>query len=146
MNDEIIDRIFSANSSGDRLFRPYNRAKLQASNSLAKSGSANALNNESKAGESRDMSANNTDTFEEEDENEGKDKVTFLTYFMQPSRIVFGSMEGCVTFYNMAKRETTSFALGNEQRSGMSRILQVLELPPKVADVRKHIYYILSSG
>jgi len=28
----------------------------------------------------------------------------------------------------------------------LSRILNVLELPTKVADVRKHIYYILTAG
>ena len=74
------------------------------------------------------------------------DKVTFLAYFTQPNRILFGSKDGCVTFYNVAKRETTSFVLHKETRSGMSRILSVLELPSKVADVRKHIYYILSTG
>jgi len=72
--------------------------------------------------------------------------VTFIAYFNNPNRIVFGSKEGCVTFYNIAKRETMSFALGNEQRSGMSRILNVVELPSKIADVRKHIYYCLTSG
>ena len=28
----------------------------------------------------------------------------------------------------------------------MSRIVQVIELPSKIADVRKHLFYILSHG
>ena len=46
----------------------------------------------------------------------------------------------------MSKRETTSFTLETETIQGMSKILQVVELPSKVAEARKHIYYIVTHG
>ena len=36
--------------------------------------------------------------------------------------------------------------MGEENRTGMSRIVQVIELPSKILDVKKHVYYILTNG
>ena len=74
------------------------------------------------------------------------DKVTFIGYFSTPQRIIFGSKEGYVTIYNLAKREKQSFSISNETRQGMKKVISVIELPSKVADARKHIYYILTQG
>lgn len=72
--------------------------------------------------------------------------MTFIGYFSSPYRIIFGTKEGCVTIYNMVKKEIQSFSMEPEKRAGMSSILQVVELPTKIADVRKNIYYILTYG
>ena len=58
----------------------------------------------------------------------------------------------------MSKRETTSFCVESDSdmhdnfkghslnKEPMTRILNILELPSKISDIRKNIYYILTEG
>ena len=81
------------------------------------------------------------------DDEEREDKVTYIGYFTAPNRIIFGSKEGVINVYYMSRKEVNiQFAMDEEQRAGMRRILQVVELPSKIAECRKHIYYILTHG
>ena len=80
-------------------------------------------------------------------DDDQEDKITFIGYFTNPNRIIFGSKEGVINIYFMSRKEPPIlFAMDDEQRAGMRRILQIVELPSKVADCRKHIYYILTQG
>jgi len=55
-------------------------------------------------------------------------------------KLIIGSKDGFITFYNMNKKETTSFPV---EYQNMRRIVQVVGLPNKIPDVRKCVYYIL---
>ena len=98
MKDDYVALIHSENSSGDQIYKRFiPPAQKQGNNSTENYG------------DSLDEVVN--------------DKVTFIGYFSQPNRIIFGSKEGCITTYNMAKSETESFSIEPDTRSSTNRIL-----------------------
>ncbi len=55
------------------------------------------------------------------------DKVTYL--LGEKGRIIFGSKEGRVSFYNIAKKDLETFVL---PQPIMKSVLQIIELPTKI--------------
>ena len=88
--------------------------------------------------------------FMKEKQNLKTDKITYLGFLSSPPRIVMGSKGGYITIYLLSKREKISIFLDSEDEeqatSSMTKILQVVELPSKVADAKKYIFYVLSHG
>jgi hypothetical protein len=91
------------------------------------------------------------DNYPQKGAEQHEDKVTFIGMVSTPTRVVFGSKSGyltffslsaCPTFYEAGKKEEeqVSFQI---QSSTMTRIVQVMELPSQVKDAKKHIYYVL---
>ena len=70
------------------------------------------------------------------------DKVTFISFIMPP-KLQFGSKEGRLTFYNIQKKETFSFVLDQKI---MKQVVSILEPHPKIPDIKKHLYYVLTHG
>jgi len=68
-------------------------------------------------------------------------KVTYL--LGEKGRIIFGSKEGRVSFYNIAKQDLETFVL---PQPIMKSVLQIIELPTKISEIRKAIYYVLTKG
>ena len=68
--------------------------------------------------------------------------MTFIGLLSNPTRVVYGSKAGYLTFYNLSQKdeEPVSFLM---QAANMQRIVQVMELPSQVKDAKKHIYYVL---
>ena len=136
MTNDIVDEIIS--EKNDQIFRPYNAARDRRQSSIAANNLSNNLSANNLSGGqdvSKDMSL----------DDDQEDKITFIGYFTAPNRIIFGSKEGVINIYFMSRKEPPIlFAMDDEQRAGMRRILQIIELPSKVADCRKHIYYILT--
>ena len=142
MNESIEDTIFSINYKGTSLFNPFvnSVSDINASYSRDRRRSSVFKGIHNRSGSDIENSNDQSD-----------DKVTFIGYFTQPNRIIIGSKEGCITFYTLTGKEPVrgsveQFSMGEENRTGMSRIVQVMELPSKIQDVKKHVYYILTNG
>ena len=70
------------------------------------------------------------------------DKVTCLQY-QHPNRMIVGSKEGRITFYDLQKKAVTlSFYIS---AFIMKQIVKIIELPAKV-ECKKHLYYTLTHG
>lgn len=139
MTNDIVDEIIT--EKNEEIFRPFNHEKRRHSSAV---GGYN-MNNLSGNNTSGDRENSNNISVDLDEER--ADKITFIGYFNAPNRIIFGSKEGVINIYFMSRKETPIiFAMDDEQRAGMRRILQVVELPTKIADCRKHIYYILTHG
>jgi len=68
-----------------------------------------------------------SESLDEQIPNVKEDKVTFIGMISNPTRLVYGSKAGYLTFYNLQKEEdTVSFQMQSED---MKRIVQVIELP-----------------
>ena len=106
MKDEYVQLIYSENSTGEKMFQRFDASADRRNSSLIKPG------NNSGSGD-----------IGESVEEVPDDKVTFIGFFTAPNRIIFGSKEGCVTTFNMTKKETHSFSIDTDNRSGMSRVL-----------------------
>lgn len=111
-----------------------------------KSANTNDSESEEVVPLNRQVTANLSDVTQE-----AQDKVTYLGFFTQPNRIIFGSKEGFVTIWNVTKGLSEkskddailSFKMPSPK---MKKIIQVIELPSKVANAKKHLYYILTIG
>ena len=82
---------------------------------------------------------------------EVEDKITYITFLTQPNRIVFGSKEGFITIWNITKglvSATKDEALNSFKMppKTMQKVVQIIELPSKIAVSKKHVYYILTAG
>jgi hypothetical protein len=80
-------------------------------------------------------------------------KVTFMAHFQSLKSLVFGTKEGRLTFVTLRKGKEKqncdfeSFYVNEEEdRDGMRKIIQVIELPSMIKEISKHIYYILTNG
>ena len=78
--------------------------------------------------------------------------MSFLGFFTQPNRIIFGSKHGYITIWNITKglvastrdEALTSFKMPAKT---MTKVIQIIEMPSKVAAAfTKHVYYILTTG
>ena len=146
MKEDIEDTIFSSNYKGVELFQPF---KGMINNEVNNSRERRRSSVNMGYGRHNRTGSDQSDTNLEEHEND--DKVTFIGVFPSPPKLILGSKEGCLTFYTFSGKEplrgrVEQFTMGEEVRIGMSRIVQVLELPSKIIDVKKHIYYIVTNG
>lgn len=71
------------------------------------------------------------------------DKVTFIGY-QYPMKVVFGSQQGRVSFYEMNKKSKVFSYVLDQQI--MKQVLNVIELPKQITDIKKHLYYVLTYG
>ena len=149
MSDSLVDLVKSANPNTDQTKFDF-VDQILTNQRLSEKDRKQSMINHQKNKPSKHETT--------EDADEEFDKITFLQFLPQPNRIVFGSKKGYLTFYNMSKRETTSFCVESDSdlhdqfkgnvlnKEPMTRILNILELPSKIQDIRKNIYYILSEG
>ena len=93
MKNDYIDTVYSENSRGADFFRPFNPNDDRNTSMQPGMGQDNS--------QSQDRSREQVSALDIENE----DKVTFIGYFSNPPRIIFGSKEGCVTIYTMSKKE-----------------------------------------
>ena len=75
-----------------------------------------------------------------------RDKVTCFSVF-DNKKIVFGSKEGKITFFDMTNRneESAIFSFNLEQKL-MPKILRIRTFSDKVPELKKHLYYVLTEG
>jgi len=99
----------------------------------------------------QELALNRQRTNLSQDSMDKEDKVTYLGFFTQPNRIIFGSKEGFITIWNVTKglnektKDDAIIAFKMPQNK-MKKVIQIIELPSKVANAKKHVYYILTIG
>ena len=89
---------------------------------------------------------------DEYESDETTNKITYIGFFEHPNRIIFGTNLGFITIWNVTKglapktkeEAVTSFKIPAKT---MTKVIQIMELPSKVANsYKKHVYYILTIG
>lgn len=63
--------------------------------------------------------------------------------FLFPNRFVFGSNQGRLTFYYLDRKEIFSFII---EQLIMKQVVKVIELPNKITEIKKHMYYVMTQG